>query len=238
MPVHAGLNWPAIWLTTVSVYRRFLSLFFWRWPVWSWCVCELSGCGNGLSVVRYCLFGFPYFSVSPLWILIRIHLSIWEAGMDIMSPIGWLLKSDSRECGWYCSWQPSVSWFMSVHVRWYGCVNSLLLVSLSVLKRKRQKKINRLLPINSRNRNLSIQNLMKWNSLWTGLSSRYLLRKRQRWKSRRYRNRMCGNRNLLFRRIRSMNCRQERKWRWHSNLQLPIRCLRWINRQIKNRTLK
>ena len=48
----------------------------------------LSGCGNGLSVVRYCLFGFPYFSASPLWILIRIHLSIWEAGMDIMSPIG------------------------------------------------------------------------------------------------------------------------------------------------------
>lgn len=40
------------------------------------------------AVVRYCLFGFPYFSVSPLWILIRIHLSIWEAGMDIMSPIG------------------------------------------------------------------------------------------------------------------------------------------------------
>ena len=48
----------------------------------------VSGCGNGLSVVRYCLFGFPYFSVSPLWILIRIHLSIWEVGMDIMSPIG------------------------------------------------------------------------------------------------------------------------------------------------------
>lgn len=57
------------------------------------------------------------------------------------------------------------------------------LFTLSFLKRTKKEETeedNRLLPINSRNRNLSIQNLMKWNSLWTGLSSRYLLRKRQR----------------------------------------------------------
>lgn len=106
---------------------------------------------------------------------------IYLGGRHGYNVANWLTSQVGQPGVWLILLVTAICFLIYVSARTVIWLRKLFTLSfIKRTKRKRQKKINRLLPINSRNRNLSIQNLMKWNSLWTGLSSRYLLRKRQR----------------------------------------------------------
>ena len=97
---------------------------------------------------------------------------IYLGGRHGYNVANWLTSQVGQPGVWLILLVTAICFLIYVSARTVIWLRKLFTLSfLKRTKRKRQKKINRLLPINSRNRNLSIQNLMKWNSLWTGLSA-------------------------------------------------------------------